>query len=440
MNETRRDFLIRSTSAVAISAASYSRVFGANERTVRVLQIGCGGQGRNHLNSYKTLADVEIVGLCDPDRNQLTEAANIAGTAKHYSDVRLALEQSGAEAVSIATPDHWHVPAALLSLQAGKHVYVEKPCSHNLREGRLLADAAQRTGLKVQHGTQSRSSRFIIETMNHLREGVIGEVLLAKAWNVQRRGNIGHASPSEPPAHVDYELWVGPAPFLPFQSNRFHYNWHWWYNFGTGDAGNDGVHEIDYALWGLGVESHPSKVVALGGKRYHDDDQQFPDTMTAVMDFPKSTNSGRIKQLIFEMRLWSTNAPYNIDNGVEYHGTKGRVLITKRGKVQFFGERDKPLDIAPAEVSGVSVATHQLNFLNAVRDNEPLNAPADIAHRSAAICHLANAAVRAGHSIDFDPEKELAVHPEGTRPPDESVNQILRRDYRENHWAVPAGA
>jgi predicted dehydrogenase len=207
--------------------------------------------------------------------------------AKHaVSDLRRVLDDSSVDAVVVATPDHWHAPAAIMACEAGKHVYVEKPCSHNHRESRLLLDAARRNNVVVQHGTQSRSNELIAGAVQMLREGVIGDVLVAKAWNVQPRGNIGHKTPSDPPPGVDYDAWVGPAVFLPYQENRFHYNWHWWYNFGTGDIGNDGTHEIDYARWGLGVEGLPSTVTGLGGKYFHDDDQEYPDTTTSVFEWP----------------------------------------------------------------------------------------------------------------------------------------------------------
>jgi predicted dehydrogenase len=185
--------------------------------------------------------------------------------AKHaVSDLRRVLDDRTVDAVVVATPDHWHAPIAIMACEAGKHVYVEKPQSHNLRESRLLVDAARRNKVVVQHGTQSRSSPLIAGAVQMLREGVIGDVLVAKAWNIQRRGNIGRAAPSDPPPGLDYDLWVGPAEWMPFQKNRFHYDWHWWYNFGTGDIGNDGTHEIDYARWGLGVEGLPTTVTGRG--------------------------------------------------------------------------------------------------------------------------------------------------------------------------------
>ena len=201
----------------------------------------------------------------------------------------------------------WHTPAALLALEAGKHVYVEKPCSHNLREGRLLVEAAEKSNKIVQHGTQARSNEGFREAIQMLREGVIGDVMIAKAWNIQRRNNIGHKQPSDPPPGFDYDMWVGPAPFVPFRENCHHDTWQWWYNFGTGDLGNDGVHEFDMARWGLGINSHPNYVTAAGGKFFFDDDQQFPDTVAAAFNYDGDDSVGSRRQLLFEMRLWSKN-------------------------------------------------------------------------------------------------------------------------------------
>ena len=196
----------------------------------------------------------------------------------------------------VATPDHWHAPAAILACKAGKHVYVEKPCSHTIREGRLLVEAARKNNCVVQHGTQVRSTTMMIEAVQALREGIIGDVLVAKAWNIQKRRSIGKGRTTDPPAGLDYETWVGPAPMIPYQANRVHGGWHWWYHFGTGDMGNDGVHDIDYCRWGLGVDVHPSKVVALGGKFFFDDDQQFPDTQQVTFEYPaqKPTETSRL--------------------------------------------------------------------------------------------------------------------------------------------------
>ncbi len=434
-DKPRREFL--KTSAVAagttlLSETAPARAAGANER-FRVGVIGLGGQGKAHVRSWLTHDDVELAYICDVDEKRLAEATGIAPAAKPISDLRRILDDRSINAVSIATPDHWHTPAALLALEAGKHVYVEKPCSHNLREGRMLVDAQRRTGLSVQHGTQTRSSAGHREAFQMLREGVIGDVVVARAWDVQFRGPIGKMQPSDPPAGFDYDTWVGPAPMVPFQKNRHHYTWHWWYDFGTGDAGNDGVHEIDVARWGLGVDTQPSRVSSFGGKYVHDDDQQFPDTITSVFEYPGDGGVGQQKQLIFEMRLWSTNYPENVDNGVEFLGTDGRMFLSKRGKFQLFAGRNQKMDKKVAGSLGGSVADQQRNLLDAIRGQAELRADAETAHLSASLPHLANIATRLNRSFEFDPNTEQCPH-------DEQANALLKRTYRDGHWAVPAEA
>lgn len=436
----RREFLKQSVlaSAATLTGTSWSRAAGANER-LRVGVIGLGGQGKSHVRSWLSHDDVELAYLCDVDEQRLAEAAELAPAARRIGDLRTILDDASVDAVSIATPDHWHTPAALLALEAGKHVYVEKPCSHNVREGGLLVAAQQRTGLVVQHGTQTRSSAGTQQAIQMLREGVIGEVMVARAWDVQWRGPIGHETASDPPDGFDYDAWVGPAPMVPFQKNRHHYTWHWWYDFGTGDAGNDGVHELDIARWGLGVDTQPARVVGLGGKYLNDDDQQFPDTMTVVFEYPGAaaaagdpkSPSNRLgtKQLIYEMRLWSTNYPDGVDNGCEFIGTEGRMLLSKRGKCEITGPKNerRKHDIT-ASLAG-SVADHQRNFLEAIRGQAQARADARTAHLSASLAHLGNLAARLGRSFDFDPATEQ-IHN------NKEASELLGRAYRD-HWARP---
>jgi len=274
---TRRQFMKQltygSAAVTALSARSHLRAAGAGER-LRTAMIGLGDQGSSLLNSYLDLDGVDVTYVCDPDESRLARArAKANNRPRAVTDLRRVLDDKSVDAVVIATPDHWHAPAAILAREAGKHVYVEKPCSHNLLESRWLLNAARKNNVVVQHGTNMRTNPSIAGAVQILREGRIGDVLMAKAWNVQRRNNIGRHQPSSPPDSVGYDMWVGPAEMVPFQENRFHYNWHWWYNFGTGDIGNDGAHEIDYARWGLGVTGLPSKVMAVGGKYFHDDDE-----------------------------------------------------------------------------------------------------------------------------------------------------------------------
>lgn len=431
-NMMRRDFVTTATAATT-AAFTPKSLLAANEKVVMGV-IGLGGQGRGHLSSYLGIPNVEVAYICDVDEQRLAEAAKLAPNAKPVSDLRKVLDDKAVDAVSIATPDHWHTPASLLALAAGKHVYVEKPCSHNVREGRWLVDAAAKSGKLVQHGTQSRSTPFIQAAMKLLKDGIIGDVIIARAWDVQFRPPIGKELPSDPPSGFDYDAWTGPAPKLPFQKNRHHYTWHWWHNFGTGDAGNDGVHEIDIARWGLGVETHPSQIAAIGGKYIHNDDQQFPDTMAAAFEYPgaKSTINGSVgqtRQLVFEMRLWSRYHPNGMDNGNEFLGTKGRMLLTKRGKVEVFNEKDEPLKVDLPETKSAGIRPHQTNFIEAIRGGVKLNADALTGHLSASLPHLANLACRVGRSFRFDPLQESILG-------DDEAHQLLGRTYRD-HWGRP---
>jgi predicted dehydrogenase len=287
------------------SLALGARPAGAQCRKVVVGMIGPGGMGTGHLRLLSARKDVEVAYVCDPDRTRLAAAAQLvesnSGQApKAVEDMRRVFENPRVEAVFIATPDHWHAPAAILALAAGKHVYVEKPCCHNIREGRLMVEAVKRSGKQLQVGTQSRSTAAVQEAIERVRRGEIGEVLVAKAWNSQRRSNIGKTQPAAPPETLNYDLWVGPAPMVPYRSNMLPGRWRWWHNFGCGDIGNDGVHDIDVALWGLGVTTHPSRVACLGGNYFFDDDQQFPDTQYAVFEYPVAGRPERMKQLVFE--------------------------------------------------------------------------------------------------------------------------------------------
>jgi predicted dehydrogenase len=411
-------------------APTRSRAASEAER-VRVAVIGCGNQGKSHVRSLATLKDAEIVYVCDVDEERRATSVAICGRAKPIDDVRRVLDDKSIDGVTIATPDHWHAPIAIMALDAGKHVYVEKPCSHNVREAQLLLKAAHRSGKVVVHGTQARSSPSMKQAMALLRDGIIGEVLQSKCWNWQLRKDIGRIKPSAPPSGIDYEMWVGPAEWMPFQANRFHYDWHWWYNFGCGDLGNDGIHEFDYALWGLGVDTHPTLVSAAGGKYFFDDDQEFPDTQQVAFEFGNGV--GNRKMFVFEMRLWSTTYPYNVDSGAEYFGTKGRMFISKRGKFEVRGERNEPMEVKLEGPPTSELPENQQNWLDCIKSGGVPNANIDIAARTTIACHLANIATRLQRTLHFDPTSEKIIG-------DDEANQLLARKYREGgHWGIPAG-
>lgn len=417
----RRTFLMQATAAVAVPWSRVLADFSASNR-VRLGLIGCGIRGK----AFASYASA----VCDPDSGRLARMANAtdADSSHAVSDMRRIFDDPDIDAVIIATPDHWHAPAAILACEAGKHVYVEKPASHNFRESQLLMAAADRAGVVVQHGTQQRSRSFTRDAIAMLHDGLIGDVLVAKAWNIQSRSDIGKYQPSTPPESIDYNMWVGPAAWLPYQQNRLHSDWHWWHNFGTGDIGNDGAHELDYARWGLGVDTLPSRVHAAGGKYFYDDDQQYPDTATCTFEFD---GSGPPKQLIFEMRLWSRNYPHNCDSGVEFYGTNGQLFLSKRGKLEVRGPDNNV--VLHRRAGEDNKDAHISNFIDAIRGNAPVNAPLLEAHRSVGLIHLANAALRCGRSLDFDPVTESIA--EDTGP-----NSLLTRAYRDGgHWAVPEG-
>lgn len=430
---SRRTFLKRSglgaAGATWALAGRLPKVLGANEQ-ILVGVIGCGGRGQKLAGNLSKEENCRVAYVCDPDRNRLQQASKSVDADHAVTDLRQILDDRSVDAVVIATPDHWHAPAAILACEAGKHVYVEKPCSHNIREGRLMVDAARRYQRVMQVGTQRRSNPFAIEAMEMLRDGVIGDVLVAKAINSQLRRNIGHAEPCQPPDHIEYDLWVGPAPMVPYRPNLLHYNWHWMYNFGTGDIGNDGVHQLDVARWGLGVNGHPTQASGYGSKLFFEDDQQFPDTYCTTYEYPTDGNSRPKQLLIYEQRIWSPYRQEGMSNGNVFYGTEGMMLLGAGAGCQVFGPRDKPIkqiDEFPRHDE-----LHQRDFLEAIRTGRTPNADIQIGHYAATVAHLGNIVSRVGRTVTFDPITEQIVA-------DEEANKLVRREYRRGHWAVPKG-
>lgn len=439
---SRREFLQNAGQGIAgaavlaagVHTAREARAADANDR-FSIGLIGPGGMGSNHLKLLASNKEVRFRYVCDVDAVRLSDAVksveSISGEAPQgVKDMRQVFDDKSIDAVWIATPDHWHAPATILALDAGKHVYVEKPCSHNIREGRLMIEAAKRNKKIVQVGTQSRSTAHIMQGTQRLREGVIGDVLVAKAWNSQLRNSIGHAEPSEPPPTLDFDLWLGPTPKVPYQTNLLPGIWRWWHAFGAGDMGNDGVHDIDIARWGLGVETHPSEVAALGGKLFFTDDQQFPDTQFVAFDYPANDAGGRRRQLIYEQRIWSPYVQEGFENGNAFYGTEGMMLLGKSGGYKVFGRKNKLIE----EVSGGSpdLPAHHADFLACARTGAMPRAAIEINHFSTSLCHLGNLATRFGRVLKFDPQAERIVG-------DEEVGPLVGRRYRD-HWATPKGA
>jgi len=330
-------------------------------------------------------------------------------------DFRTIIANGDIDTVSVATPDHWHAPIALAAIKAGKHVYVEKPCCHNVREGVLLDAAAKRYNACVQHGTQSRSGPGIRDAVKFLREGNLGKVRMAKAINNQLREPIGRAPDADPPAGVNYDLWLGPAPLRPYTRNRWHYKWHWFWDYGTGDMGNDGIHQVDQARWGLGV-GYPKGVSASGGQLFYDDDHETPDTQVVTFEYDDC-------YLMYEMRLWTDYKMDGHDNGTVFYGDKGTLEIGRNGcEVTFIGEPKKRIG------GGADFNANVRNFIDCVKAGDPsgLNAPISEGVISAALCHLGNMATRVGRKLVFDTGTYTCVA-------DAEANKLISREYRHGY-------
>ncbi len=434
--QSRREFISTTAKAGAgvVAAAgvlgtSKSAWAGANDK-VRVAVIGINGRGKDHIGGWNGLENVEIATLCDVDESLFeSRAAMVKSTKKpkFETDLRRVMEDKDIDVVSIATPNHWHSLAAIWAIEAGKDVYVEKPCSHNVFEGRQLLNAARKHNRIVQHGTQCRSNPGMIEGMKHLHDGTIGEVYMARGLCYKTRNTIGKKPDSPVPAGVNYDTWLGPAPERAFSENRFHYNWHWHWAYGNGDIGNQGVHQMDIARWGLGVKN-PSRVSGAGGKFLFDDDKETPNTITTSFDYPSAGKMG--KMLTFEVRPWITNDEQNARVGVLFYGSEGYMVIDEYDHYQIYmgpkGEKGP---------EGKGGASHYQNFIDAVRkkDRTILNAEIEEGHYSSALCHLGLISARLGRSFQFDPETEQVIG-------DEEANKMLTREYREPFVVKPISA
>ncbi len=457
----RRDFLKTTGKAITVGAATLAlggKVLGANDR-VRLAVCGVRGRGNDHLRGFEHVPGVEIAALCDVDENVLNQRLDEVeklGRArpKSYIDIRKLLEDKEIDAISIATPNHWHSLIAIWACQAGKDVYVEKPCSHNWWEGRQLVRAVKKYNRICQHGSQARSNPGMTEAIRHVQEGTIGDVYLARAICFKWRPTIGHAAVEPVPPAVHYDLWTGPAPLKPFTRNRFHYNWHWIWDTGNGEVGNQAIHEIDIARWGLGAR-FPVEVSAMGGHFMFDDDQQTPNVLNATFYF--DAREGKRKMMELEVRHWITNHEAEIGTGAYGSGgvpAAGLSGSAGRGAVaqQPLGPKDAKTNTignifygsngylaidgydayktwltnqAEPGPSGKATGDHFANFIDCVRSRraEDIHAPIEEGHMSTTLLHLANASYRLGRALKFDPEQQQVIG-------DNEANQMLRGSYR----------
>lgn len=431
MQQKQRRTFIRLAGAAAIATAARP-ILGANDR-VRMGIIGLGGRGNNHMTAYAGIETCEVAGLCDV--NQAARERGVAliqklrGTkAKEYEDMRRMFEDKEIDAVSMATPNHWHALGTIWACQAGKDVYCEKPASHNIYEGLRMVEAARKYGRMVQIGSQSRSKPHMMKAVELLNAGVIGKVYMAKGYCYKRRKSIG-VTPVEPvPAGVNWDLFLGPAPMRPFTQNRFRYNWHWFWDTGNGDIGNQGIHEMDIARWGLGVDL-PTNAVSTGGKYVYEDDQETPNTQIATFDYGG-------KQIVFEVRGIITGGESGLEPrggntvGVVFYGGDGYMVLSGAGFSVYKGEnRELALE---EKGSPADTREHMENFLAAVRSRKhtDLTADVEVGVKSMALVHLANISYRVGRKLRFAPASwEIQGDAEASR--------LLTREPRAP-YAIPA--
>jgi predicted dehydrogenase len=427
--ENRRTFV----RTVAITAASASRILGANDR-VNVGVVGLGGRGRAHVNEWMTVPGAQVTALCDVDQASLERGQTLvtrAGKEKPvgYNDMRKVFEDKNVDAVSMPLPNHWHALATIWACQAGKDVYIEKPACHNVFEGRKMIEAARKYKRMVQVGSQSRSTPHKMEAIAKLQDGVIGKLYQAKGICYKRRVSIGKKPDAPVPPGVDWDQFLGPAPKRAFNELRFKYNWHWFWDTGNGDIGNQGVHEMDLARWALNV-GMPKSVVSTGGKYAYDDDQETPNTQLARFDYGDA-------ELIFDVHGLITDQagalPFQGQNcvGNVYYGADGFMSLDDRGYQIYKGEKRELIADVKADRKSTT-ALHMENFAKGVRSRnyKDLSADIEIGVISADLCHLANISYRVKRRLEFDAASEKFKG-------DVEANKMLTREYRKP-YVVPA--
>lgn len=406
----RRKFL-QTASAAGIGIAT-ARVrpwtLGAPGERVGVAVMGLNGRGTVLAKAFARAPNARVTFVCDVDSQVLAKAAAAVGPLqasppKAIADFRRALDDKSVDALVIAAPDHWHTPATILALQAGKHVYVEKPCGHNAREGELIVEAQRKYQRAVQMGTQQRSAERSIELAQALKEGLIGRPYLARAWYANTRGTIGRGKEAPVPANLDYELWQGPAPRTPYRDNVIHYNWHWFHRWGTGEICNNGTHEIDVSRWMLGVDAC-TRVVSTGGRYQFDDDWEFTDTQEVTFEFAGG------KTIIWQGQSCNGLPTFGRSRGVVVLGTAGSVVVDRDGYVVYDPKGQVIREVAAAKPSDPlnvvaddeATGTHIANFIDAVRTGAALHQPIAEGAKSVLLCHLGNIAQSTGRALRTD--------------------------------------
>jgi len=418
---SRRNFIKKTAAGTAaiyaggilptFSAQSYKRIMGANDR-VNVCVMGVNSRGFSHAENFSRQPGCSVIHICDVDSravdHTVARVKELTGMSpKGYKDLRKSFEDRDLDALVIAAPDHWHAPAALMAVKAGKHVYVEKPCSHSPHEGEILIQAAKKYGKIIQMGNQRRSWSNIIQAIHDLHSGVIGRVYFGNSWYANTRESIGTGKEVPVPEWLDWELWQGPAPRKKYKDNWVHYNWHWFWHWGTGEALNNGTHMVDLLRWGLGV-NFPVRISSNGGRFHFKDDWETPDTQVISMDFPEGIS------LTWEGRSCNGKPVEGSSVGVVFYGEKGSMMIGQgneytvydlKGEVIREVKNDSQVNaLNPTGPGEYLDMPHGLNFLNAIRSGEKLAADIESGYKSTLLVQLGNIAQRVGHSLNIDPK------------------------------------
>ncbi len=420
MDKLRRDFIKKAglgTAALTLGGLapgltpnSYGNVIGANE-TINFAVAGVHSRGLAHIDAILTLKNVNIAYICDVDSKVAEAAAAKVEKAtgkkpKIFADIRKLLEEKDFEAISIATPDHWHAPMTILAVKTGKHVYVEKPVCHNIHEAELLIELSKKYKNVVQYGCQGRSGNQNAIGIKDMKDGLIGEVYLAKAWYVSGRKGIGHGKVAPVPPELNWDIFQGPAPREDYRDNVVHYNWHWFNTWGTGELGNNGIHQLDNCRWALGVD-YPEKVTSVGGRFHFDDDWQFPDSQIVTFTFPNNIT------VQWEGRSCNNYPVYGEPNGVMYSGTKGTIrILPENDKYVSYDLRNKVIKSFEGEViedanrmgGGSLDVRHFTNFAAVIREGAEQNAPIAQGAISTTLCHLGNISQKLGRTLKVDPK------------------------------------
>jgi predicted dehydrogenase len=434
---TRREFLDTlavgaAGLAVSSTAKSYGQIMGSNDR-LNFAVIGLHSRAYAHLSALKANKDAaRIAYVCDVDTNTMKKFAGDVQTELGYApavdqDFRHILAKKDVDAITIATPDHWHAPMAIAGLQAGKNVYVEKPCSHNPGEGALLVEAQKKYGKPVQMGTQQRSSPHTIEIVDKIHNGLIGRAYFAKAWYSNIRKSIGIGKEAPVPPQLDWDLWQGPAPRQPYKDNVQPYNWHWFKIWGTGETLNNGTHEVDVCRWALDVDL-PKRISSIGGRYQFKDDWQFYDTLVTSFEYDD-------KMICWEGKCCNGMKYYGRDRGSAIMGTTGSVIVDRDGYEVYDLKGNKTSEFktgketSSGDLTGRDSMTdlHFANFIAAIRKGEKLNAPVSVGNVAVTMLQLSNVSWEVNRTLDLDPNDAKVQH-------DPEAMKMWNREY-EKGWA-----